>query len=229
MSKSWTGPAVVGLIVIGIASFLLLNIQPSGTRTSSPGADGSATTTQGNSGAAGKAPESSQTAPGSTPETGGLAVREFPIGDEVEKNHIRVAAVWLPAVMMDGMTAGGSDHPIHIEADVKATEGNPNGFAKDEKVSYLKIAYKVVPASGGAPLAEGELSPMMARDGFHYGATIAMPKPGSYRLIYELQPPSAGGLGRHSDPATGVAPWWGPFSAEFDWTVAAPAAEVSLR
>ncbi len=58
-----------------------------------------------------------------------------------------------------------------------------------------------------------------------------MPSPGKYRLLYDIQPPSAGGLGRHSDAATGVAPWWQPFQASFDWTVEpdAGAASVTTR
>ena len=113
----------------------------------------------------------------------------------------------------------GATDLIHLEADVKATQDNPNGFAKDEFVPYLKIAYSVVPAKGGSAIEKGELSPMVAWDGLHYGANILMPKPGDYRLIYEIEPPSAGGLGRHSDPATGVDPWWKPFQAVFSWTV----------
>ncbi len=41
---------------------------------------------------------------------------------------------------------------IHLEADIKATEDNPNGFAKDEFVPYLKVAYAIVPASGGTAI-----------------------------------------------------------------------------
>ncbi len=63
---------------------------------------------------------------------------------------------------------------------------------------------------------------MMARDGFHYGANIEMPKAGRYTLIYQFQPPSAGGLGRHADRATGVAPWWKPFEVSFDWDYPGP-------
>ena len=59
--------------------------------------------------------------------------------------------------------------------------------------------------------------PMVARDGLHYGATIEMPGDGHYKLTYAIKPPSAGGLGRHVDPATGVEPWWKPFEVSFDW------------
>ena len=149
--------------------------------------------------------------------------REYPIGTEVTevvKNAIRVSAVWLPAVGMDGNAMAGSDI-IHLEADIKATEGNPQGFALGEFVPYLKIAYEIKGANGEA-IHQGELLPMVASDGLHYGASVAMPKAGEYKLSYRIQPPSAGGLGRHSDPVTGVAPWWEPFTATFDWDYDGP-------
>jgi uncharacterized protein involved in high-affinity Fe2+ transport len=136
----------------------------------------------------------------------------------VVKNHMTVAAVWLPSVGMAGMPEPSSD-VIHLEADVRATADNPNGFAKDEFVPYLKIRYDLIDPASGKPLQSGDLMPMVAADGLHYGANIARPAPGTYRLSYKIEPPSAGGLGRHSDPATGVAPWWEPFEASFEWTM----------
>jgi uncharacterized protein involved in high-affinity Fe2+ transport len=135
----------------------------------------------------------------------------------VEKNQMRIAAVWLPSIRMDGMAGPLSSDMIHLEADIHATAGNPNGFALDEFVPYMKITYKILPAKGGEPIHQGELMPMVAGDGLHYGASIAMPQAGEYRLVFDLKPPSAGGLGRHTDPATGVAPWWDPFEVSFDW------------
>ena len=218
MNRSRLGPAVVGLLVVGIGTFLFLNIDTGRSRGDRPSSSGASQPS--------KTPASDPAPP---PAGGGVPVREFPIGDEVKQNHIRVAAVWLPAVTMEGMAAEPGSHLVHIEADVKALEDNPNGFAKDEKVDYLKIHYKLVPAAGGKALAEGDLSPMIARDGFHYGASIALPEPGDYRLLYEIQPPSAGGLGRHSDPATGVAAWWEPFQAAFDWSVTPEDMQVTAR
>ena len=65
--------------------------------------------------------------------------------------------------------------------------------------------------------------PMVARDGPHYGATIMPPKHGQYRMKCTVDPSSKGGMGQHSDPVTGVAPWWEPFSVTFDWDYAGPA------
>jgi uncharacterized protein involved in high-affinity Fe2+ transport len=203
----WAGPLVTSLILLGVGLIVLFNLNP----------------TPPTNGGEKPAPNPVPSNPSPAPGAGGarpLGGMESPIGDEVLKNHMRIAAVELPAIAMDGMPAGSDI--IHVEADIHATENNPNGFALDEFVPYLKIAYKIVPAAGGAPIHHGDMLPMIAADGLHYGASVAMPKAGQYRLIYDIQPPSAGGLGRHSDPATGVAPWWEPFQVTFDWDYQGP-------
>jgi periplasmic iron binding protein len=191
LSSAKVGTAVTLLIVAGVGAIFLLNREP----TQAP-------------------PRPTHLVP---PRPGSL---EHPIGDDVVKHHINIAAVWLPAVGMAGMPEPLSD-VIHLEADIHATADNPNGFAKDEFVPYLKIKYELSDAKGGKPLQAGDLMPMVASDGLHYGANIAKPGPGSYRLVYKIEPPSAGGLGRHVDAATGVAAWWEPFEVGFDWTMEA--------
>jgi uncharacterized protein involved in high-affinity Fe2+ transport len=190
LSSAKVGTAVTLLIVAGVGAIFLLNREP----------------------AQAPLPQPKVVTPGP-----GI-VQERPIGEDVIKNHINVAAVWLPAVGMAGMPEPSND-VIHLEADIKATADNPNGFAKDEFVPYLKIKYELSDTKGGKPLQAGDLMPMVASDGLHYGANIARPGPGSYRLVYKIEPPSAGGLGRHVDAATGVAAWWEPFEVGFDWTM----------
>lgn len=196
MRNRWVGPLVTALIVAGVGAILLLNLNVPPKHAPEPG-------------------PIAPTASAGVSKPAGF--REYPIGEEVLKHHMRIAAVWLPAIQMEGMPATPGADIIHLEADVKATEGNPNGFAKDEFVPYLKLKYKLTPADSNAAIDQGALMPMVAADGLHYGASIAMPKKGSYRLTYSVEPPSAGGLGRHSDPVTGVAPWWDPFEVTFDW------------
>ncbi len=198
MNKAKVGPIVTALIVVGVAVIFMLNRESAPTKPASSGPT--------------KAAAKGEETAGKTKNF------EHPIGDEVIKNHIQVAAVWLDAVGMAGMPTPGNDI-IHVEADIHATAENPNGFAKDEFVPYLKVKYKVIDAKSEKTLQEGEFVPMVAADGLHYGANISKPGPGSYRLEYQIEPPSAGGLGRHSDPATGVAPWWEPFTATFDWVM----------
>jgi uncharacterized protein involved in high-affinity Fe2+ transport len=192
LSSAKVGTAVTLLIIAGVGAIFLLNREPA------------------------QAPVR-PTGPGPRPPG---PLREWPIGEDVVKNHITIAAVWLPAVGMAGMPEPSSD-VIHLEADIHATADNPNGFAKDEFVPYLKIKYELSDAKGGKLLQSGDLMPMVASDGLHYGANIAKPGPGTYRLVYKIEPPSSGGLGRHVDAATGVAAWWEPFETTFDWTMEA--------
>jgi periplasmic iron binding protein len=192
LSSAKVGTAVTLLIIAGVGAIFLLNREPA------------------------QAPLR-PTGQGSGPQG---PLREWPIGEDVVKNHITIAAVWLPAVGMAGMPEPSSD-VIHLEADIHATADNPNGFAKDEFVAYLKIKYELSDTKGGKLLQSGDLMPMVASDGLHYGANIAKPGPGTYRLVYKIEPPSAGGLGRHVDAATGVAAWWEPFEVGFDWIMEA--------
>jgi uncharacterized protein involved in high-affinity Fe2+ transport len=189
------GTVVTILIAAGVAAVFLLNREPP-----RPG---------------GSPPKAAQA--GAPRQSGTMPAIEHPIGDPVVKNHMDIAAVWLPAVGMAGMPEP-SDDVIHVEADIHATADNPNGFAKDEFVPYLKVHYELRDAAGKA-LQSGEMLPMVAADGLHYGASLAKPAPGDYKLTYKIEPPSAGGLGRHTDPATGVAPWWEPFEVTFAWTM----------
>lgn len=145
--------------------------------------------------------------------------REYTIGEEIEREaeRLRIAAVWLPPVTMDGHPEcnRAGPHVVHLECDVHATRGNQNGFALGEWIPYMAVAYKI--EQDGKVVRDGKFLPMVAKDGPHYGATIEMPGAGRYKLTYRLEPPSAGGLGRHTDPVTGVAPWWKPFEVSFDW------------
>jgi uncharacterized protein involved in high-affinity Fe2+ transport len=201
------------LLILGaVVLILVLNLNPKGWNTPGP------------------TPAGPVPAPSPAPVATGPArptdFREYPIGDEVEKNHMRIAAVWLPPVQMDGMAGPASSAMIHLEADIHATDGNPNGFAKDEFVPYLVVHYTITPKDGAGQSTApppNKMTPMVARDGLHYGASIEMPRAGHYTLTYRIEPPSAAGLlGRHADAVTGVAPWWEPFEVSFDWDYPGP-------
>ncbi len=208
--KRIAGPLITTMILLGVGGILFMNLDLSISSTRPGMSDRRLMYEE-----AKQAPETITTTVMKPPRPQGN-FREYPIGTEVEKNAMWIVAVWMPPVGMDGNAMAGSDI-IHLEADVKATDENRNGFAKGEFIPYLKIAYEIKPAKGGEAIRKGELLPMVASDGFHYGASIAMPNAGEFTLSYTIQPPSAGGLGRHSDPVTGVAPWWEPFTVTFDW------------
>jgi uncharacterized protein involved in high-affinity Fe2+ transport len=208
--ERWVGPTVVALILGGVVAILALNFNFKG---------------RGRVGASG--PGAMQVPPPAQSVRPAAAFREYPIGEEVERNQMRIAAVWLPPVQMDGMADPSSSSMIHLEADIHATEGNRNGCPKDEFVPWLSVRYKIVAVdSAGKPSEpiEGILIPMVARDGWHYGASIEMPRPGRYKLTYAIEPPK---VGRHVDPVTGVAPWWEPFEVSFDWDYPGPPSPTS--
>ncbi len=218
MLQRWRGPIVVLLILGGVLVILALNLNTKGWDPRTPRSPDSTTS----DGGASSTPSGPGNANASRPPPG---FREYPIGEEVERNQMRIAAVWLPSVQMEGMAGPSASDVIHLEADIRATSGNRNGFAKDEFVPYLVVHYTITPRDGAshsvAP-APAKMPPMVARDGLHYGAMIAMPKAGRYTLTYRIEPPWKGGLGRHSDSATGVAPWWEPFEVSFDWDYEGP-------
>jgi len=166
-----------------------------------------------------------------TPPPTKAPFREYPIGEEVERDaeKMRIAAVWLPPIQMEGHADCNKTGQwvVHLECDVHATRGNPNGFALGEWIPYMKIAYKI--EQDGKVIRDGSLFPMVAKDGPHYGATIEMPGAGRYKLTYSLEPPSAGGLERHTDSVTGVAPWWKPFDVSFDWDYKGVVAEADTK
>jgi len=204
----WGGTIVVLLILGGVLLILGLNLNFPQRRTAGSSSPRSASRQNNPLGLEGPSRASRP-----------ASFREYPIGEDVEKNQMRIAAVWLPPVQMDGMAGPSSSSLIHVEADIHATEGNRNGFPKDEFVPYLTVRYTIVPidepskSSSIGPIS-GTMMPMTARDGWHYGASIEMPRAGHYKLTYAIKPPAAG---RHSDPITGVDPWWKPFEVSFDW------------
>jgi uncharacterized protein involved in high-affinity Fe2+ transport len=214
--KRWQGPLVVLIILSCVVLFLLFSLNPQAWNRGTAQPPGASPALP----AAGpKVQFPGAVAPGKRPAD----FREYPIGEEVERNQMRIAAVWLPAIQMDGMPGPASAAMIHIEADIHATEGNRNGCAKDEFIPYLTVRYTIESDDARVkpfePIA-GTMMPMVARDGWHYGASVEMPKAGRYKLTYAIGPPSAG---RHSDPVTGVAPWWQPFNVVFDWDYPGPA------
>src|SRR5262245_20409558 len=123
---------VVLLILGGVIAILALNLNLKGRN------------------AGGAAGLRARLAPPPLTQDRGIAARpqagfsEYPIGDGVEKNQIRIAAVYLPPVGMNGMDVPASSALIHLEADIHAMEGNRNGFAKDEFVPYLVVHYTIL-------------------------------------------------------------------------------------
>ncbi len=147
---------------------------------------------------------------------GAALAGELPIGDPVEKNGMEIAAVYLQPVKMDPMEAMSGMKDVHLEADIQAAKGNPNGFGEGEWIPYLEIAYKIEKI-GSNWSTHGSFMPMIASDGPHYGSNVALDGPGEYKLDYEIIPPIRNGLYRHTDKETGVGDWWAPFNVKWSF------------
>lgn len=150
--------------------------------------------------------------------SGGARAAETAIGEPVTRNALEIAAVYLQPVMMEPHMPGmnmGMD--IHLEADIRAAEKNPNGFGPGEWVPYLGVTYRLQKV-GSDWETFGTFTAMVANDGPHYGSNVKLDGPGKYRLTYRILPPAYQGFYRHTDKETGVAEWWEPFDVSWEFT-----------
>ena len=149
---------------------------------------------------------------------------EYPIGKPQIQNGMEVSAVYLQPVKMepDGMMRKAEESDIHLEADIRAVAKNPNGFAEGDWMPYLMISFELSKV-GSTKVIKGEMMPMVANDGPHYGDNVKLDGPGKYKLKLTISPPSANAhahFGRHVDKETGVSPWFKPFVLNYDFTFA---------
>lgn len=147
---------------------------------------------------------------------------EYPIGTPQQRAGMEIAAVYLQPVTMepDGMMRKAEESDIHIEADIHSMANNPNGFEEGAWVPYLVIKYELNKV-GTQDKISGEMMPMVANDGPHYGDNIKLMGPGKYHVKYSIMPPSSNPrahFGRHTDRLTGVRPWFKPFDVEYEFT-----------
>jgi len=150
--------------------------------------------------------------------------KEYPIGKPQQKAAMDIAAVYLQPIEMDppDVMRPAKDSDVHLEADIKATKNNPNGFAQGDWIPYLVVKY-VLTKLDDNQVAKGDLMPMVANDGPHYGDNVKLFGPGKYRLTLQIAPPSANPhahFGRHVDKETGVGPWFSEFSVDYEFVYA---------
>ncbi|MBY0256915.1 iron transporter [Methylobacterium sp.] len=152
--------------------------------------------------------------------------KETPIGPPTIQSGLEIAAVYLQPIEMDppDMMRAAAASDIHLEADIRATKENRNGFAEGDWVPALSVSFEITKLEGEAatgPKVSGGLMPMVANDGPHYGDNVKLSGPGRYRLKITVAPPGAHGhFGRHVDKETGVAEWFKPFEVIQDFTFA---------
>lgn len=147
------------------------------------------------------------------------AAVEYRIGSPQNISGMEVAAVYLQPIEMEpeGMMRKAADSDLHLEADIRTLASNPNGFAEGAWIPHLVVKYQIVKLGSGERIA-GELMPMVASDGPHYGDNVKMAGPGKYKLKLLVAPPIPNHFGRHTDRATGVRPWFRAFEVEWEFT-----------
>jgi uncharacterized protein involved in high-affinity Fe2+ transport len=149
---------------------------------------------------------------------------EVPLGKHQIVSGMEIGAVYLQPVKMDpdGMMKKVEESDIHLEADIHAAKDNPNGFAQGDWMPYLVVKYEISKSGSDFKLS-GELMPMVASDGPHYGDNLKLAGPGKYTLKFFVSPPSTNPhshFGRHVDKETGVGPWFKPIELNYDFTFA---------
>jgi len=149
---------------------------------------------------------------------------EYPIGEPVEINGLEVAAVYLQPIEMEpeGIMRKAADSDIHLEADIHATADNKNGLPEGAWAPYLNIQF-TLQKEGSPNVIKGDLMPMVANDGPHYGDNVKLEGPGKYHLTFIVGSPDSAAhnhFGRHVDKETGVDPWFKTFEAKYEFVYA---------
>jgi len=152
---------------------------------------------------------------------------EYPIGAPQNMAGMEVGAVYLQAVDMEpgGHMRKASESDIHLEADIHALDSNTNGFQEGFWIPYLLVKYELTKPPSGEVI-KGDMMPMVASDGPHYGDNVKLKGSGKYKVKFIIYSPSAAEnsmsqhFGRHTDRATGVRPWFKPVEMEWEFTYA---------
>jgi periplasmic iron binding protein len=150
--------------------------------------------------------------------------KEYPIGKPQEKSGMELAAVYLQPIEMEppDVMRAAKDSDVHLEADIKAAKKNPNGFAQGDWIPYLVVDY-VLTKLDDKQVVKGDMMPMVANDGPHYGDNVKLFGPGKYKLTVHIAPPTANAhahFGRHVDKETGVGPWFQDFTLDYEFVYA---------
>lgn len=150
--------------------------------------------------------------------------REYPAGVPEQRNGMEIAAIYLQPVRMEpaNIMRLSEKSDIHLEADIRALDTNPNGFAEGDWIPYLYIKYELR-KKGSDKVIRGDLMPMVANDGPHYGDNVKLMGPGKYTLKFIIYPPDAPEnrsgkyFARHTDRLTGVRPWFKTFDVTYNF------------
>ena len=152
---------------------------------------------------------------------------EYPIGAPQNLAGMEIAAVYLQPIDMEpeGHMRKAAETDIHLEADIHALANNPNGFPEGFWMPHLLVKYELL-KQGSNEVIKGDMMPMVASDGPHYGDNVKLKGPGKYKVKFTIYPPNArenasgNPFGRHTDRATGVRPWFKAVEVEWEFTYA---------
>ncbi len=145
---------------------------------------------------------------------------EFPIGEALVKEGLRIVPCYVTGVQLDKTPAGmGIDaDTVHLQADIHATKDEAHGFAEGAWMPYLTIGFALTKDGVATYKKNGFLYPVAAKDGPHYAANVDLAGPGTYHLTAIISPPTSHGLLRHVDKSSGVPDWWKPITASWTFT-----------
>ncbi|MBA5724356.1 iron transporter [Candidatus Liberibacter sp.] len=157
--------------------------------------------------------------------------QEYPLGKPIITEGMEIQGVYLQAISMDTEDENHSmshlavdKSDIHLEADIRAVQDNPNGFAEGDWIPYLTIGYSITKFGEDSRTQSGMFMPMVASDGPHYGENVKLDGGyGKYHVIYKIYPPSYNkqvAFARHIDKETGVSTWFKPFEVSWDFDYA---------
>lgn len=137
----------------------------------------------------------------------------------VERDGMKIAAVYIQPVILDPMLPEMGATDIHLGVDIKALANNPNGFPEGAWIPYLTITYTIT-KQGSDWKTLGSFLPMVASSGPHYAQNVKLDGAGRYNLNLHIDPPPRAGFFRHTDRESGVAHWWKPFDLEWEFIFA---------
>ena len=143
-----------------------------------------------------------------------LSARAAVIGGPLLQDGMSVVPLYRTGVTLDRMATPPAG--IHLEADVRATAGEPHGFPEGAFIPYLTISWSLTRDDNPTFKKSGLLYPMVSKAGPHYGGAVEMAGPGVYHLTYIISPPTSHGMLRHTGK-DGVPAWWKPITAQWDF------------
>jgi uncharacterized protein involved in high-affinity Fe2+ transport len=143
---------------------------------------------------------------------------EHGIGKPLVTDGMIMRPVYLQSVEMAPVMPGlNKNTDVHLELDIHADKNNKQGFDPGAWIPYLTVSY-VITKQGSDWMNFGSLMAMVANDGPHYGANVALDGPGKYHVSFKILPPPYQAFYRHTTKDTGVPAWWSPIRHSWDFT-----------